>query len=207
MTDLTIKLAPTATTVFYVYVGVIKMSIACFNIRLTTISSKFWRIVNYTFLGICVAYTIAALFLNVFKCNPQYASFNLVAIADSGKVPTCLPVNDMNSILRINLGLDFVALAIPVIVLWKVQMSWKKKARLFALLSIGLIACIASVMTLVSQFTLAKDPLWNYTTLLAWSKYHDPTFTPLYVRLISIFQLWSSSSSASLLPVHLPSLT
>ena len=23
-------------------------------------------------------------------------------------------------------------------------------------------------MTLVSQFTLAKDPLWNYTTLLAW---------------------------------------
>lgn len=144
------------------------MSIACFNIRLTTISSRFWKNVNYTFLGICTAYTLAALFLNVFKCNPPAASFDLLAIADYGKVPKCLSVNDMNSILRLNLALDFTALAIPVIVLWKVQLSWKKKARLFAVLSIGLIACIASVMTLVSQFTLAKDPLWNYTTLLAW---------------------------------------
>lgn len=144
------------------------MSIACFNIRLTTISSRFWRNVNYTFFGVCTTYTIAALFLNIFKCNPPLASFNLLAVADYGKVPKCLSVNDMNSILRLNLALDFTALVIPVIVLWKVQLSWKKKARLFALLSIGLIACIASVMTLVSQFTLEKDPLWNYTTLLAW---------------------------------------
>ena len=144
------------------------MSIACFNIRLTTISSKFWRIVNYTFLAVCIGYTLAALFLNVFKCDPPYASYDLIKIGDSGRVPKCLPVNDMNSVLRINLALDFVALAIPVIVLWKVQLSWRKKARLFAVLSIGLIACIASVMTLVSQYTLATDPLWNYTTLLAW---------------------------------------
>lgn len=124
--------------------------------------------VDWAFFGICGAYTLAALFLNVFKCDPVYASYNLIRIAESGKVPKCLSVNSTNSILRINLALDFTALAIPVIVLWKVQLSWKKKARIFSLLSIGLIACIASVMTLVSQYTLAKDPLWNYTTLLAW---------------------------------------
>ena len=116
----------------------------------------------------CTAYTFAALFLNVLKCSPQYASFDLLRIAESGKVPKCLSVNSMNSILRLNLALDFTALAIPVIVLWKVQLSWKKKARIFGLLSIGLVACVASVMTLVSQYTLEKDPLWNYTTLLAW---------------------------------------
>ena len=144
------------------------MSIALFNIRLTTLTTRFWKNVNWAFFVICTAYTFAALFLNVFKCNPQYASFNLLRIAEFGMVPKCLSVNSMNSILRLNLALDFTALAIPVIVLWKVQLSWKKKARIFGLLSIGLIACIASVMTLVSQYTLEKDPLWNYTTLLAW---------------------------------------
>jgi hypothetical protein len=154
--------------VFYVYVGLVKMSIALFNVRLTTLTTRLWKNVNWAFFVICTAYTFAALFLNVFKCTPQYASFNLLRIAESGKVPECLSVNSMNSILRLNLALDFTALAIPVIVLWKVQLSWKKKARIFGLLSVGLVACIASVMTLVSQYTLKKDPLWNYTTLLAW---------------------------------------
>lgn len=144
------------------------MSIALFNVRLTTLTTRLWKNVNWAFFATCAAYTVAALFLNVFKCNPQYASFNLLRIAESGKVPKCLSVNHMNTILRLNLALDFTALAIPIIVLWKVQLSWKRKARIFALLSIGLIACIASVMTLVSQYTLEKDPLWNYTTLLAW---------------------------------------
>jgi hypothetical protein len=144
------------------------MSIALFNIRLTTLTTQLWKYVNYVFFAICTAYTLVALCLNVFKCSPIYASYDLLRIADSGKVPKCLSVNSTNSILRLNLALDFTALAIPVIVLWKVQLSWKKKARIFGLLSIGLIACIASVMTLVSQYTLAKDPLWSYTTLLAW---------------------------------------
>jgi hypothetical protein len=157
-----------ASIVFYVYVGVIKMSIALFNIRLTTLTTPLWKYVNWAFFVVCTAYTFVALFLNLFKCNPQYASFSLLQIAEAGEVPRCLSVNTMNSILRLNLALDFTALAIPVIVIWKVQLSWKKKARIFGLLSIGLIACIASVMTLISQYTLEKDPLWNYTTLLAW---------------------------------------
>jgi hypothetical protein len=105
---------------------------------------------------------------NMFKCNPQYASFNLLRMAESGKVPKCLSVSPWSSILRLNLALDFIALAIPVILLWKVQMSWKKKVRMFGVLSIGLITCIASAMALVSQYTLEKDPLWSYTTLLTW---------------------------------------
>jgi hypothetical protein len=135
------------------------MTIALFNIRLTTLTTRFWKNLNWAFFVICTAHTLAALFLNVFKCSPQYASFNLLRIAESGKVPKCLSVDSRNTILRLNLALDFTALAIPVILLWKVQMSWKKKARIFGVLSIGLIACIASVMALVSQYTLEKDPL------------------------------------------------
>lgn len=171
------------------------MSIACFNIRLTTIASRSWTYVNYTFLVACGAYTVAALFLNVFRCDPPGASFDLLLVQRYGKKPECLPLNTMNTILRINLALDFAALAIPIIVLWKVQMSWKKKGRLFALLSIGSIACIASVMTLVSQYTLATDPLWNYTTLLAW------IMTELVVSIVAA----SAPTLAYLLPTSMRS--
>ncbi|KAI8935062.1 hypothetical protein NX059_007660 [Plenodomus lindquistii] len=206
-----IQLAPLATTVFYVYVGVVKMSIALFNIRLTTLTTTFWKTINWTFFMICTAYTFTALFLNVFKCNPQYASFDLLRIAESGKVPKCLSVNSMNSILRLNLALDFTALVIPVIVIWKVQLSWKKKARIFGLLSIGLIACVASVMTLVSQYTLEKDPLWNYTTLLAWIMVElvvsliaacAPTLA--YLLPLSMFSKHDASNSASKLTSRTP---
>jgi hypothetical protein len=74
----------------------------------------------------------------LFKCNPQYASFNVLRIAESGKVPKCLSVNSMNSILHLNLVLDFTALAIPVILLWKVYLSWKKKACIFGLSAVEL---------------------------------------------------------------------
>lgn len=104
------------------------MSIACFNIRLAGIASQFWRYVNYSFFVACLGYTLTTLFLNVFKCRPAYASYNLLTIAaHSPNVPKCMPLTNTNAILRLNLALDFVALAIPVILLWKVQMSWKKK--------------------------------------------------------------------------------
>jgi hypothetical protein len=195
--------------VFYVYAGVVKMSIAFFNIRLTTLTTRSWKNINWAFFSICAAYTLAALFLNVFKCNPQYASFNLIRIAESGKIPKCLSINRMNTILRVNLALDFTALVIPVIVIWKVQLTWKKKARIFGLLSIGLIACIASVMTLVSQYTLEKDPLWNYTTLLSWIMVElvvslvaacAPTLAYLLPR--SMYSKHYASNSASRLTSH-----
>lgn len=166
---------------------------------------------NWAFFVICTAYTFAALFLNVFKCNPQYASFNLLGIAESGRVLKCLSVNSMNSTLYLNLALSSTALAIPAISLWKVQLSWKIKARIFGLLSIDLIASVASVMTLVSQYTLEKDLLWNYTTLLAWIMVElvvslaaacAPTLA--YLLLRSMCSKHYASKSTSILTDHKP---
>jgi hypothetical protein len=116
------------------------MSIALFNIRLTTLTTRIWKNVDWTFFVVCTAYIFAALFLNVFKCHPQYGGFNLLRIAESDRVPKCLSVDFMNSILHL---------------------SWKRKARVSGVLSIGLIACIGSAMALVSQYTLENDPLWK----------------------------------------------
>jgi hypothetical protein len=85
----------------------------------------------------------------------------------------------------------------------------EEKGSIFGLLSIGLIACIASVMTLVSQYILEKDPLWNYTTLLAWIMVElvvslvaacAPTLAYLLPR--SMYSKHYASNSASRLQSH-----
>lgn len=169
------------------------MSITAFNIRLTSMSSKTWKIVNWCFFALCGAYTVAAFFLNIFQCDPPGASFDLFIVARSGKPPVCAGVSDMSVRLRlVNIVLDYCLLSVPVAVIWKVQMSWSKKLRLFAALGVGSLACIGSVMTLVSKFQLKSDALvscpsssgpsvggvdlllmsafkWNYTGILGWS--------------------------------------
>lgn len=146
------------------------MSITAFNLRLTSMTSKRWRACNWVFFGICGAYTVVAFFLNIFQCNPAGASFDLLLVAERGTNPKCEGVAEMGTILRtINFVLDWCLVLIPIAVLWRVQMSPIKKARLLAAMTVGSLACIASVLTLVAKERLKSDPLWNYTAILGWS--------------------------------------
>jgi hypothetical protein len=164
------QIANIALIDFFVCVGIIKMSITAFNIRLTSMASPYWKIINWVFFALCAIYTLAAFFINIFQCDPAGGSFDLFILARSGVPPKCVGVSHMNTILRaINIALDYCLLAVPIIVLWRVQMSWKKKIRLFAMFGVGALACIGSVMALVSKFRLKTDALWNYTGILGWS--------------------------------------
>lgn len=129
-----------------------------------------WRTLNWGFLIICGSYTVVAFFLNLFQCNPAGASFDLLLVADGDVAPRCEGVKEMGTILRtINIVLDWCLVLIPVAVLSKVQMRWAKKGRLIGAMTVGSLACIASVLTLVAKEHLKTDALWNYTGILGWS--------------------------------------
>lgn len=146
------------------------MSITAFNLRLTSMTSNKWRTSNWVFFSICGAYTVIAFFLNIFQCSPAGASFDLLLVAERGSVPKCEGVAKMGTILRtINFVLDWCLVLIPFAVLWKVQMSPAKKARLLGAMTVGSLACVASVMTLVAKERLKVDVLWNYTGILGWT--------------------------------------
>lgn len=146
------------------------MSITAFNLRLTSMTSNRWRICNWVFFATCGAYTTIALFLNIFQCRPAGASFDLLLVADRGSPPSCEGVARMGTILRtINFVLDWCLVLIPVAVLRRVQMSRGRKARLLAAMTVGSLACVASVLTLVAKERLKTDVLWNYTAILGWT--------------------------------------
>ena len=54
--------------------------------------------------------------------------------------------------------LDFSILLLPLPLIWRLQMAWKKKSRVIAVFGVGLLACIASVMRLVYQIELTRVP-------------------------------------------------
>ncbi|KAF2402858.1 hypothetical protein EJ06DRAFT_311298 [Trichodelitschia bisporula] len=162
-------LSAVAQIVFFIAVGIIKMSITAFNMRLTSRWPNNWNYAHWTFFALLIAYTLIAFFLNVFTCVPAMAGYDAIG---SGKLDSfkCMSIAHMGLILRcINITMDFMLLAVPIIVLWSIQMSWIRKARIIFAFAIGALACIGSVMTVIAKLRLKKDSFWNYTDLLAWT--------------------------------------
>lgn len=154
-------LAAVAQIDFFVCVGLVKMSMAVFNMRITGMAvRRAWSIGNWTFFSIVLAYTLLALLINIFQCVPAVTSFDYIAIGKRGAPPTCIGVSEMNTILRaINITMDFCLLGVPIMVVSGLQMTRRKRMRIAALFAFGAIACIGSVMALIAKFALKTDPL------------------------------------------------
>lgn len=134
------------SVLFYVSLGVIKISITFFNLRLTALASKPWRIANKIFLAILFGYTFLALFWIIFQCNPQRYSFDLEYAGTLTEPPKCGPKNILAKTLSgLHSGLDFILLTTPIVVIWKVKMPRGDKIRLIGLFSMGSISVGASV--------------------------------------------------------------
>lgn len=147
-----------AQVVFFVSIGIVKMSITAFNMRLTGLSSPKWMIAHWSFFAIIVCYTVIALALTVLPCDPIWSSFDIARSGKLDKAPTCMSVRQIGTILRsINITLDYCLLLVPIIVLSTVQMDGYRKAKLFALFCVGGLACIGSVLTLVAKDHLKSD--------------------------------------------------
>lgn len=151
-------LAAIAQVLFFVSLGFVKLSITAFNMRLTGLSSKYWMIAHWSFFVLIVCYTIVALALTVFPCDPIWSSFDIVRSGKLDQSPTCMGVRQIGTILRaINITMDYCLLLVPIIVLSTVQMDVYRKIKLFALFCVGGLACIGSVLTLVAKDNLKSD--------------------------------------------------
>ncbi|KAF2087649.1 hypothetical protein K490DRAFT_73584 [Saccharata proteae CBS 121410] len=155
---------------FFVSVGIIKISITLFNRRLTAMTSGYWRIANDIFLGLLVAYTFLALFWTCFQCQPPAAKWNKIYAGKLKQPAVCYSTENISNVLSIiHVIMDFCLLTTPVIILWKIKMPWTTKLRLYAIFSMGAISCIGSVMRQLAQNELNPDVLWSYTGVLKWT--------------------------------------
>ncbi|KAL3424966.1 hypothetical protein PVAG01_04247 [Phlyctema vagabunda] len=156
--------------IFFVGVGMIKVSICFFNRRLTSLTGRAWKIYNNVFLALLFVYILVSLFWTIFQCKPAYGGWDPIRIGKEGKKAVCQSDNIVGSALSvIHVIMDFGLLAVPVIVLWKVKMGFRTKARLYLVFTIGGMSVIGSIIRQIEQGRLKSDVTFTFVALQNWT--------------------------------------
>ncbi|KAH6646364.1 hypothetical protein BKA67DRAFT_696228 [Truncatella angustata] len=155
--------------IFYVTVGLVKISLTLFIRRLADRSHKAWRWFCDFFLVTLVLYIAAAIFWELFTCNPASAQWDKLYAGSLDTAAVCLPTLTQGKVLNItHVVQGVILLCSPMVILWTVRMDRHKKTRLFVMWGVGLIAVLCGLMRhLRADFT--ADVMWDYTELLIWT--------------------------------------
>lgn len=140
----------------------VKITVALFVRRMTKFTTKTWVWINDIFLALLAIELFFFSFYDSLLCNPIAGRFDLIVAGKSEKPMTCRP-RFIAGEARVysNIILDFCLLSTPIFILWKVQMPFKKKLRIYGLFGLGSVACVGSVMSVV--ISLRKQPTLDYT--------------------------------------------
>ncbi|KAL2046515.1 hypothetical protein ABVK25_011796 [Lepraria finkii] len=165
-----IDLAAGETTLFYISVGLIKVSITLFNSRLTGLTSKPWMIYHTILLVLIVTFIITSIFIQVFKCLPVLHSWGFLGYGEPAQPVKCVTINTYSLALNVtHVILDFALLSVPIIVFCKMKMSKSKRIRLIFLFSIGAVSVIGSVNRQIIMQQNALDVTWESPQAEIWT--------------------------------------
>lgn len=104
------------------------------------------------YLALIVAFNIA--------CTPVEANWNVLINGDCTRVDTKYTNISASAF---NLISDVLILLIPQRVIWKLNMSTKRKIGVSLVFAVGLFACVASLIRLVETVRHAETPDFTYT--------------------------------------------
>ncbi|ETS87175.1 hypothetical protein PFICI_01003 [Pestalotiopsis fici W106-1] len=158
--------------IFYVTVGLVKISLTLFIRRLADRASRHWKWFCDFFLVTLILYIAAAIFWEVFTCTPARAQWDKLFAGMIIHPATCQP-SSIQGVQNLFFNITHVVQGVilllsPMVILWKVQMDKHKKARLFGMWTVGLIAVICGLMRQL-RADFSSDLMWDYTELLIWT--------------------------------------
>ncbi|ETS75087.1 hypothetical protein PFICI_13571 [Pestalotiopsis fici W106-1] len=155
--------------IFFISVGLIKVSITLFVRRLADGASKAWRIFADVFLGTLIIYLAMALFWWVFSCSPPRARWDkwyAGSLTDPAHCGNLVIQARTLSIIHVIQG--FILLMSPVIILWHIRINLAKKIRLFTIWLVGGISVLGGLLQQTTT-TVTNDNFWEYTVILRWT--------------------------------------
>ncbi|KAL6713234.1 hypothetical protein ACLMJK_009355 [Lecanora helva] len=163
-------LGATQTTFLFVSLGVIKISIILLYMRVSGFTSRMWMAVHWFLLSVVVSYCLGSLFVMVFTCSPIGIYFNLRAIGRMQHPLTCIDQSKALAVLSAtHVVTDFSLLAIPIALLWKVQMKWTKKLRIWLAGLFGLSSCSFALLRTITQYVVQEpDPTYDTVDMVVY---------------------------------------
>lgn len=145
---------------FYVpAVCLVKIFITLFNRRITGLTSRIWRNINGVLFCIIVFYMIGYELYLALRCPGRRQSPLQIG---KRELDVSCPVYQSKRLSlfagSFQVILDFCLLSTPIIVLWKIKMSWSKKVRPLIIFLLGSISCLGALMIPITQYQSIIDP-------------------------------------------------
>ncbi|KAE9367303.1 hypothetical protein N431DRAFT_561324 [Stipitochalara longipes BDJ] len=165
------QLATSGFAVFYaceiLYIGVItlvKCSILIFYLRI--FPSKWFKIADLLVLASVIGFGVAAALAVAFQCNPIRGAWNRTINSQ------CINLNALAYAAgAIFVAQDLAVLILPIPQCLTLQMGRKQKLNVMVMFSIGIIACIVSIVRLkyLVTFATSNDLPWDNAIPSIWS--------------------------------------
>ncbi|KAL6836946.1 GPCR, PTH11-type [Trichoderma camerunense] len=145
--------------------GCVKLTFLFFYYRIFSETNKMRYLVIFGIV-LVVGFSVSLFFGNVFSCIPVEKAWNPI-VPGHCLNPVILPyVSGISSSV-----LDLYTLVLPVPVLVGLNMDLKRKVKVIAVFSIGLLACAASLVRLGMTPILHSSPdaSWNLSKMSVWA--------------------------------------
>lgn len=138
---------------FFLAVGFIKLSIVFFYMRLSGFASRKWMIAHWVLVSILSSYLVTVVFLQTCHCRPVGNYWSLLKLGHLDSIPVCIDPNKYAYFQNItHIVTDWTLLVVPIVMLWKVQMKWTLKLRIYIAGFVGVACCICAVARTIIQF-------------------------------------------------------
>lgn len=166
------RIASIQEPVFYLCVFCIKLSVAFANRRITGLASKRWMKVHWAFIGLFLVLLPVTVCIQAFQCVPvptRYSFIDLGRITDPNQL-RCIDATSVSLSTRVlHIVTDVALISVPIVILVRLHMSAKKKARLIVIFALGGMSTIASILRNLTVMRYNDDITWQYYDVYVWN--------------------------------------
>ncbi|KAI4218526.1 MAG: hypothetical protein LQ349_008674 [Xanthoria aureola] len=166
---------------------------------------KPFRRVATVLIVLCLVWGVSVCFANIFQCRHVQDAFNAEAI--SSPDDRCINLQNLYfGTVGTGFALDLIILVLPFQQIWGLRLERRQKYELIAILSLGGLACVASIIRITTLTGLDPNHLsYSVATVYMWSQIEPSaailcacfvTYRPLFrdLRLGSYFSRKSGVS-------------
>lgn len=149
---------------YFVLCPLLRISIICFYQRL--FSTRRFLLVTNCIIGLIALWGVGIFLSCALQCRP------LRGFWDKGIEADCFDGNRFFIVNQVfNIIMDFVLLALPLPIIWRLHRSWREKLGLSGIFLIGGFVCFASIYRIVALFyiepsnttyTIYQATLWTH---------------------------------------------
>ncbi|KAJ3535902.1 hypothetical protein NM208_g6946 [Fusarium decemcellulare] len=150
---------------FSVGVSLAKSSFAVLYLRINPQPAL--RIANKCLVVFLTCQAIEEAFIVIFQCKPFHAAYMAERPADA----KCLNMYVLWwSTFVFNMSTDLFLFIQPIPAMWKLQLPLTKRLGLIAMLSLGLLVCVTSIIRIIFVTRIGPDSTYEYAEPMIWSE-------------------------------------